>query len=254
MRKNESKAPFPQGIDEEKFDKLSQLAEMGKLLAETAHELSQPLAGIKAFTQMLRKRYDDDDFLGPKLRLIEKQARHMEAILDSVKTYSHGLRTVTESCAPREVIESAMLLLRNKATKARVEMELRVPAELPTVEIPEHKLQQVLLNLMNNAIEAMKGSEGSKLVVEASESGKDFRLAVADTGPGIPGEVANRVFEPFFTTKKDGSGLGLAICKRIARQAGGDLRLLGQGECSSRFGERFRTALELSLPLERDAS
>lgn len=230
---------------------LSRLAELGKLVTVVAHEASQPLMGIKAFAQILRRRCDEDEFIGPKVRLIEQQARNLEDILNNIKQFARRDAGPEQACRPGPVLKAVRQLLGELARKKKAKLLVEADRDLPAVALSAGQLQQVLLNLAGNALDALAEGDG-RVLVQAERQEQQLRLLVLDNGSGVPAEVAERLFEPFFTTKQEmGTGLGLSICQRLVEAAGGRIRWLPAAELAQPHDD-FSTAFEVLLPIATD--
>ncbi|XXF80736.1 hybrid histidine protein kinase/response regulator SinK [Myxococcaceae bacterium GXIMD 01537] len=182
-----------------------------QLAAEVLHELRQPLLGVKAYAQLLAEE------VGPKgpLRLLLSQAERMEQII------SDFVRLASDKPAPQQQVTlasavwAAVKLFTVNPDSARISLEVEAPEDV-TVQGNARLLEQLTLNLLNNARDAMAG-RGRVRVVLSREAGAPV-LYVADWGPGIPEELRERIFEPYVSTHKRGTGLGLAVCRRIAQE------------------------------------
>lgn len=227
----------------------AKLAEMGKMVAVVAHELSQPLLGIKAFAQILRRRFQDDEFIEPKVRMIEEQAVHMESILGSLRRYSKLPDATKRHCNPSEAVHAATELYQERARKMRIRVLVEEPAGLPPVRISHGHLQQVTVNLLSNALDALEGPGEGLVVLRIESDGDRVRLRVADNGGGVGAAARANLFEPFFTTKgsEKGTGLGLSICRDILRQYNGSIRLMEPDEVEEAFGSDFGASFEVEL-------
>jgi two-component system NtrC family sensor kinase len=228
---------------------LAKLAEMGKMVAVVAHELSQPLLGIKAFAQILRRRYSNDDFIGPKIRMIEEQAVHMEGILDGLRRYSKSPRRGGGVVNPAEPLHTAVELFRDRAKKLRVKLNLEIEKHLPKVRGNHGHVQQVIVNLLSNALDELEGGQGGIVLVKAEATEGSVRVRIADTGRGIQEDERDKIFEPFYTTKgaEKGTGLGLSICRDILELYRGTIRLIAVEEVEQTFGAGFQAAFEVTL-------
>ena len=233
---------------------VAKLAEMGKMVAVVAHELSQPLLGIKAFAQILRRRYSNDSFIGPKIRMIEEQAVHMEGILDGLRRYSKAPRRGKGVVNPLEPLHTAVEIYRDRAKKARVNMNLEFESHLPGVRGNHGHIQQVIVNLLSNALDELEGSKGGIILVKADATGEGVRIRIADTGRGIGDDMRDKIFEPFYTTKgaEKGTGLGLSICRDILELHHGTIRLMTPEEVEQTFVAGFQAAFEVFLPKAPD--
>jgi C4-dicarboxylate-specific signal transduction histidine kinase len=155
---------------------------------------------------------------------IRRAAGRIEAVMKRVLDFSRPaaprLAWVSVNRVIREVIELSQVTLR----KSRVEVTTDLAPELPLCHADAQLLEQVLMNLVTNAVQALAEAEGPRRIEIASAlSGGGVVIRVADSGPGVPPEAGERIFDPFFTIKKDGSGIGLALSQRIVSDHGGRL-------------------------------
>ena len=208
---------------------VQRVAAVGELAATLAHELNQPLAGILSNAQAALRFLD-----GPAPDLIEVRAA-LEDVVEDEKRASAVIRRVRaflkKEEEPRVAVDvnvalaEVITLLRGQMTGGRVDVDLRLHPQLPLVLGDRVELEQVLLNLLLNAIEALEDSERpGKLIVETFKEGEDIVfVTISDSGLGVPRDVASRMFEPFFTTKTDGLGMGLSISRSIVERHKGRL-------------------------------
>jgi signal transduction histidine kinase len=217
------------------------LAAVGEMAAVIAHEVKNPLAGIEVMAGLLRRKIADTPDAAVLTDII-KEAKMANAIVQEVLDFVRPIRLQVEHTAVADAVQGAIQLADTKAdTKARrgqVRVSVAIPEGLPLIQADQHQLTQVFTNLLLNAYEAMDGSGHVSITASRirHEDGADptesVLVQVADDGPGIPPDVAEKVFDPFFTTKPQGSGLGLAIVRKIVDAHDGriDLRTaVGQG-------------------------
>ena len=208
----------------------NRIATIGQLAASIAHELKQPLAAVVidgggALRWLARQPPGIDKARSSVERMI-KQADRATHIID-------GLRDLTKQNAPRaevvdlnEAIAEVIALTYSEAVKTGVTVSTRLAPQLPRVQGDRVQLQQVMLNLIVNAIQSMSGVEDRNRELHISTVSIEpdgVCVAVRDTGPGLSPETLSRLFEPFYTTKSEGMGIGLSICRSIIEAHGGRL-------------------------------
>jgi signal transduction histidine kinase len=208
------------------------LAAVGEMAAVIAHEVKNPLAGIEVMAGLLRRRIPDAPDAQAVLTDIITEAKMANAIVQEVLDFVRPIRLQVEHTAVGDAVQGAIQLADTKAARGQVDVEVHVPPGLPQIQADQHQITQLFTNLLMNAYEAMHGvgrvsvTAGCVRLDDGAEGREAVRVEVADTGPGIPQEVADKVFDPFFTTKPQGSGLGLAIVRKIvdAHDGGIDLQ------------------------------
>ena len=207
------------------------LAAVGEMAAAIAHEVKNPLAGIEVMAGLLRRKIPDAPDVQALLTDIISEAKMANAIVQEVLEFVRPIRLQVERTGVAEAVHSAVQLADTKARRGKIDIEIDVPAGLPRIHGDQHQLTQLFTNLLMNAYEAMNGSgrvtvKAGTVRVEDGGEGRDaVRVELADEGPGMPQDVAERVFDPFFTTKPQGSGLGLAIVRKIVDAHDGTIDL-----------------------------
>lgn len=208
---------------------------LGELTASIAHEVNQPLAAIvtngEAALRWLRRDVPDlEEASAAVTRLVASGTRAGE-IVSRIRTFLTKAPARREWIDVKEMIAEATLLVEREMLRSGVRLSLEVERDLPHVYGDRVQLQQVVINLMVNAIQAMATTveRARRLtVVAAISDAEDVRVTVTDTGSGITGDAMKQVFRPFFTTKADGMGMGLAICRSTVEAHGGRLWALEQ--------------------------
>jgi len=227
---------------QERLQATARLATVGEMASLLSHELNQPLAAISSYAtgslNLLREQVTTapDTELGDievAMRRIAEQAERAGKVIKSVHDFVRRRDKEREPVAPEVLVDAVMPLVTLQARKLGVRVETRVDASLPQVLCDRTMVEQVLLNLARNAMQAMDEAQvhDPSLVIEARKvpsgersPGKAWlEFAVIDVGPGIPDEVQQQLFTPFFTTKTEGMGLGLSLCRTVVEQHGGFL-------------------------------
>lgn len=210
---------------------LSRVAVAGELSASLAHELNQPLAAIlsnaQAGLRLLRREEPDREELGAILADVAHDSKRAGEVIRRLRHLLRKEPQKQDSLDVNELVGDAIKVLRNDLLVHGVALATDFAPELPTVLGDRIQLQQVVLNLVVNGIEAMAQMPMGerRIVVSTRRSGAGVTIAVSDSGPGIPPGSAEEVFTPFFTTKSSGMGLGLAVCRTIIDAHGGKIRV-----------------------------
>lgn len=221
------------------------LAAVGTLAAGVAHELNQPLMIIRGYAQeLLTDERVASEEIRDDLRRIEAQTTRMAAIINHLRDFSReskGRREVTDL---NRLVKEALAFLGQQLEAHDVAAVQELDPARPTVRVDPLQIEQVLLNLITNARDAME-STGMRAITIRTDVVSDSRVAlsVTDTGPGIPEEIRTRIFDPFFTTKEvgKGTGLGLSICHGIIEEHGGVLMM--ESPVADGRGARFTIIL-----------
>jgi PAS domain S-box-containing protein len=203
------------------------LAALGQLSASIAHEIGQPLALIDGYVDLLAEDHPDHASLSPIQDAIEQLSR----LLVQLRDFSRPAAEEWSWVAIHEVMDRVLALAGKELARRRIRVRHQTIPDLPEVIADARQLEQVFLNLILNARDAME--EGGELAIRTFQTGNQVVAEFADTGSGIDPESLDRIFEPYYTTKQDkGTGLGLAICHRIVEAHSGRIEvtsLLGQG-------------------------
>ena len=228
-------------LDRQMFQ-MDKMATIGELAMGVAHEIGNPLAGMKAVAQAAQYEEDLPPGILEALRRFEGE---VDRLSDFLRTF-HGFAAPTtlnlQAVALRECVEDVLFWTRKEAKSAGIDIETRIPGGLPMLRADPAQLKQVLLNLVVNALHAMPG--GGRLVIAAVPAGESVRIEVRDSGTGIAPEVLPQIFDPFFTTRQGGSGLGLAITAKIVREHGATIVV--ETQCD---GAGHGTCITLNWPL-----
>lgn len=224
----------------EELRRAEHFAALGKLLAGVAHEVRNPLAAIRSTVQLYHRLPDarrDPSALDAILQGVDRLNALVSRLLFFVRTGHEPLRPVDVNLVVRET----MTLLRAQADSQGVVFQTELASDLPPLLGSPQALQQVVLNLMTNALQAMPEGGTLQCRTRRQEKPPGIELLIADTGPGIAAKEVPHLFEPFHTTRPEGTGLGLALCREIVQQHGGRIELVRH----EGWGAVFRVTLSL---------
>jgi two-component system sensor histidine kinase DctS len=238
---------------QERLQATARLATVGEMASLLSHELNQPLAAIASYANGSLNLLKDPeavpqsmDDVHMALRRIAEQAGRAGRVINSVHDFVRRRDQAREAVAPHALFDAILPLVNLQARKLQVRVVTRVEARLPQVWCDRTMVEQVLLNLARNGMQAMDRPEcrDRVLVLQAKRAASNadqswVELAVIDVGSGIEPEVAEQLFTPFFTTKAEGMGLGLSLCRTVVEQHGGHLEF----EAQSPKGTAFRFTL-----------
>jgi PAS domain S-box-containing protein len=219
---------------------INRVSMLGELTASLAHELNQPITGaITSANACLRwLAHDPPDLERARAATmrVEKDGRRAAEIINRLRAFfKKGAPPQREPVDVEKLISEMIDLLRNEANRHSIQIRTEVAAELPTVLVDRVQLQQIFMNLMLNAIEAMKDT-GGELTLRSRRTDDDALLtSIIDTGAGLPSENAEQIFSAFFTTKPQGMGMGLAITRSIVEAHGGRLWASNNAERGATF-------------------
>ena len=236
----------------EKIRERDRLAALGEMAAGLAHEIRNPLGAIKGAAQCLdpkRLPGEDGEFLG----VIVEEVNRLNGVVTAFLDYARPLKQSFGPTDLNEVVTRTMRLIQNDMPR-QIELAVQLDLTVARVDADAEQLKQVLINLVQNAVQAI-GEPGGRITVGTVKLDRfgEFRgnmnefveLFVSDTGPGIPLDQQPHIFVPFYTTKQKGTGLGLAICQRIVKNHGGSIAV------HSKPGEGCRFVIRLpALPAE----
>jgi two-component system sensor kinase FixL len=229
----------------EKLAHVGRLSTMGEMTASIAHEINQPLTAISMYAQAglkLLERGGDDDKLKDAIEKLNVQALRAGAVIERIQRFAKSQEGVREIIDPNALVLDLLKLAESDARLHAMELVLDLAEGLPQLYVDPIQIQQVALNLIRNAIDAMNEiacRNGREIVITSrllnNASGTEVvEIAVADLGPGVAEDQLDLLFTPFHTTKREGMGMGLSICRSIISEHGGELSYLnntarGQG-------------------------
>ena len=232
----------------ERMRERDRLAALGEMAAGLAHEIRNPLGAIKGAAQCLEPAPRDGEE-GEFLDVIVEEVNRLNGVVTQFLDYARPLKQSFGTVDINEVVTRTIRLIQNEVP-ARIALAVELGEALPSVEGDPEQLKQVLINLVQNAIQALGTAPGTIRIrtrgpdrfADLRASGEFVEIDVADDGPGIPPEQQPNIFVPFFTTKQKGTGLGLAICQRIVKSHGGSISV------QSKVGEGSTFVVRLPAP------
>jgi two-component system NtrC family sensor kinase len=199
------------------------LAAIGRLASGLAHEINNPINGIRSCIYAIRGDIDDREQTVEYLKMMEEGLAHASGVLEKLLGFARKQQAALGPVDLNEAVESAQRLITFDIDRKRAALELQLQPDLPPVLADRQLILEVILNLLLNALDASE--EGGVISVVTGLEEEGVKLEVSDSGHGIAPENIDRIFDPFFTTKKtsEGTGLGLSICLGIVQAHGGDI-------------------------------
>jgi two-component system nitrogen regulation sensor histidine kinase GlnL len=229
---------------EEDLKRADRMAVLGTLAAGLAHEIKNPLAGIKGAAQLITRKLKHDDALRRHADNIVDEVNRVDVLIDQLLDLSRPVKMNFEDVNIHEILDQVLLLEKQDPAGQNVEIRKNFDPSLPAVRGDRARLTQVFLNLVKNSFQAINGQGALTITTrietdfhvreEGRERGKFIRIEIEDDGRGISETDLPHIFSPFFTTKSGGTGLGLAICYRIVNEHAGLIRVdsrEGAGAC-----------------------
>ncbi|HSW94202.1 MAG TPA: PAS domain S-box protein [Gammaproteobacteria bacterium] len=208
------------------------LSTMEEMASGMAHEISQPLAAIVNYTQgcvrYLQKESHDPTQLAEIMNKAVAQAERAGEVIHRLKNFFCKGQLIKTTCKINSLIREAVTLLRNELNRTKTKIEFDLEKDIHLISADRIQLQQVILNLIQNAMEAMHETDSTQRRIQIQSrtlNQKFIEITVCDTGPGFSKEIVHKVFQPFFTTKANGRGMGLAICRSIIEAHGGQFNI-----------------------------
>lgn len=224
---------------------VERLADVGKSVAHVAHEIRKPLMLIGGFARQVAHcdslKGDEKD--RQKLDIVVEEVRRLEKLLDGVRLLTRPSTSSNKrSVALNQLLHETLDLFETVVKDHHIKLEIDLARGPLMIEADPDQLKQVFLNILYNAIEAIQ--DNGTIRITSNVTGREAEIVIADNGPGIPGELQEKIYDPFYTTKRDGTGLGLAISKSIIEDHGGALDLQSQ----SGKGTSFVVRLPIDIP------
>ncbi len=234
---------------------VSRIGVMGEMAASIAHEINQPLTAISTYAQaaarLTQNDGDQSDQLDKTLEKINAQALRAGEIIKGLRSWIRDQDTERQEADCNQLIHEVVEIARMEAQHADVQITIDLANEKLSVMCDPVQIQQVILNLLKNSIDAVNNfysdkTESRRIVIVASicKENQRVEISVSDKGPGVKEENIEKLFTPFFTTKADGMGMGLSICHTIIRAHGGELHFENNPDGGARFYFTLPTAVE----------
>jgi PAS domain S-box-containing protein len=227
------------------------MVSLGHVAAGIAHEIRNPLSGINVLIDGIRENFQDPDSVDDIFRLLnetQKASDKIAAVIKRVLDFSRPSQphlSLTDINLPvREALELSKTTLR----KAGIILETDLNDSLPPLYIDQQMIEQVIMNLLSNAIEALKADCPEKrLRVRSRQSNGYVIVDIADSGPGVPDAFWDKIFDPFYTTRSDGSGIGLSLCQRLVADHGGNISISKSDWGGAEFSIRIPTEKRMAI-------
>lgn len=220
------------------------LAALGELVVSITHEIKNPLVSIGGFARRLERNFKENSPEKKYIRIILKEVKRLENILNSTLIYSREISLPFQPCEVNRLLEETLSILESEISERNIFVHREFTPDLPPILGDPPQLKQVFLNLLVNSLQAIE-RDGQITLKTRLREGKEERaieVEVRDTGGGIPAEILENIFNPFFTTKQEGTGLGLAIAHKIINQHKGKIEVINQPGIGATF------LLRLPLP------
>ncbi len=244
--------------------RMDRMASLGILSSGFAHEVRNPLAGIKSMAQVLEEEMDDEPTKQEYVKRIIRQVNRLDDLLKSFFTYAKPVKPDPKSCHIKKIVQEVLPLFERKMREQNITVRQHYARDLDNIFVDSNQIEQVIFNLIINALDAMP--QGGELTIKAENerqqlpmidrrqripglfSDKYIQITISDTGIGLDSDLKEKIFDPFYTTKSNGTGLGLSIVYQIIREHSGQISADGkQGE-----GSQFIILLPAVEPEQKD--
>jgi two-component system NtrC family sensor kinase len=234
---------------EDRMINMEKLASIGTLAAGVAHEINNPIAVILGFSEHLREQTESLPEIHETLQIIEEEGLRCKKIVENLLTFARSPETTETSAEVTAILEKTLVVVKNTLLTKKIILESDLAPHLPRVKGDPRELQQVFINLINNAMDAMKGGGLIKINTLIAPDGKRVAIEFSDTGNGIPREAQPKIFDPFFTTKRtgEGTGLGLSTSYGIITKFGGNIIFTSYP--AEEYPEKHGTTFTVYLPV-----
>lgn len=222
------------------------MAGLGRLAAGVAHEINNPMSGIMLYANLVKEELGEEHQLATDLETIIHEAERCKVIVADLLEFSHQNTYEMEPVNLNEVVQKTLTILQHQPLFQNIEINRQFDPDLPPILGNSIRLNQVTMNIVVNAAQAMEG-KGTIRILSRIRANKDVvELEISDSGPGIPDELLEKIFDPFFTTKAtgEGTGLGLSVSYAIVKEHKGTIRVKSSAGNGTVFTLRFPAVLE----------
>ncbi len=234
---------------EDRMINMEKLASIGTLAAGVAHEINNPMTVILGFAEHLLGQTEDLPDIHDTLKVIEEEGLRCKKIVENLLTFARAPERTETRADINPLLEKTLAVVKNTLLTKKIRLDSSFAPNLPMAAGDPSELQQVFINLINNARDAMKGGGILKVVTKPAPDGKRLAIEFSDTGNGIPREAQTKIFDPFFTTKKtgEGTGLGLSMSYGIITKFGGNI--IFTTFPADEYPEKHGTTFTVYLPI-----
>ncbi|MFC1848982.1 ATP-binding protein [candidate division CSSED10-310 bacterium] len=237
---------------EQRMYHMEKLASIGVLAAGVAHEINNPLAVILGFTELLQEKCDRESAQYEDLKAIELNANHAKKVVENMLGFARITEGLEDIIDIRQSISIVIKIIEHTLTTHQIELVSNISARLARVWGDVREFQQVIFNIINNSVAAMK-ERGGTLTISATMNQDRVEIRITDTGIGIPARIRPHIFDPFFTTKKvgEGTGLGLSLCYGIIKKCNGTITFKSDSPLDNPALTQGQTTFTISMPAYR---
>jgi signal transduction histidine kinase len=222
------------------------MAGLGRLAAGVAHEINNPMSGIMLYANLVQEDLGADHPLASDLQTIVHEAERCKVIVADLLEFSHQTTYEMELVNLNDVIRKTLTVLQHQPIFQNIDIIRELTPELPPIYGNAIRLNQVVMNIVVNAVQAMEG-KGQLRITSRTRANQDINeILIEDSGPGIDNDLLEKIFDPFFTTKAagEGTGLGLSVSYAIVKEHKGSIRVTSSPETGTTFTLRFPVVME----------
>ncbi len=220
---------------------MEKMSSLGRMAAGVAHEINNPLAGILLFSSNMKKKVEPGSSLENGLEIIIRETQRCKTIIQGLLEFARDKPPRKKKTTINRVISTALGVVGNEFYLRHVTLERHLAEEMPSTLLDENQIEQVLINLLLNALQAVQDYGHVSITSRVDADRKRIEVEIADNGCGISAENVKKIFEPFYTTRSDGTGLGLAVSYGIIKNHQGGIRVF------SKLGEGTRFVIDFPI-------